>query len=120
MVAMRKREQPRPACNRELWICHPEPLLAKDLRKNTWVFYAHSSFLAKILGENQKAALKSRTSCGDPSPKAAQDDRPLFGVFGLMESIIPAATVCTSTFVSPPAKNLILLFMARCYYPTPT
>jgi hypothetical protein len=29
----------------------------------------------------------------------------VFGVFGLMESIIPVATVCTSTFVSSSGKK---------------
>src|SRR5438270_2942721 len=56
-------------------ICHPEPLLAKDLRKMfTYPCTVAASSPASSL-RSQLSAIKSDTFSGGPSPTAAQDDR---------------------------------------------
>jgi len=56
-------------------ICHPEPLLAKDLRKmfTSPCTVAASSPASSL--RSQLSAIKSDTFSGGPSPTAAQDDR---------------------------------------------
>src|SRR5947209_7001581 len=79
-------------------ICHPEPLLAKDLRK----MFTYPCTVAASSPESslrsQLSAIQSATFSGGPSPKAAQDDRLWF----LREScrlilcVLFTATLCAA------------------------
>src|SRR5437868_465440 len=56
-------------------VCHPEPLLAKDLREMvTYPCIVAASSPESSL-RSQLSEIKSDTFSGGPSPKAAQDDR---------------------------------------------